>query len=55
MQGATLDAALELACRAGAVCVTRAGAAASIPHRRELRLDLSETQVESLSQNVVMD
>jgi ribokinase len=36
MQGATLPAALELACRAGAVCVTRAGAAASIPHRREL-------------------
>lgn len=37
MQGATLPAALELACRAGAVCVTRAGAAASIPHRDELQ------------------
>ncbi|MBI2497455.1 MAG: ribokinase [Opitutae bacterium] len=36
MQGATLPAALELACRAGAVCVTRPGAAASIPYRREL-------------------
>jgi ribokinase len=37
MQGATLPAAMELACRAGALCVTRAGAAASIPYRRELQ------------------
>lgn len=36
MRGATLQAALELACRAGAVCVTRPGAAASIPHRRDV-------------------
>lgn len=39
MQGATLQVALELACQAGAVCVTRAGAAASIPHRSELGLE----------------
>lgn len=37
MQGADLSAALELACRAGAVCVTRAGAASSIPHHREFQ------------------
>ncbi|MDP1580342.1 MAG: PfkB family carbohydrate kinase [Candidatus Didemnitutus sp.] len=39
MQGAPLRTALELACHAGAVCVTRAGAAASIPHRHELGLE----------------
>lgn len=35
MRGADLKAALELACRAGAMCVTRAGAASSIPYHRE--------------------
>lgn len=49
MQGATLQAALELACRAGAVCVTRAGAAASIPHRRELVLEPCQISAASLT------
>ena len=36
-EGLGLPAALELATEAAALCVTRAGAAASIPYRRELR------------------
>ncbi|NOT95696.1 MAG: ribokinase [Nitrospira sp.] len=46
MQGATLQVALDLACRAGGVCVTRAGAAASIPYRHELGGGCDASQVE---------
>lgn len=42
MRDASLPDALALACRAGATCVTRAGAAASIPHRHELQPAPSE-------------
>jgi ribokinase len=41
IQDHTLAAALELACRAAALSVTRLGAAASIPFARELSLNLT--------------
>jgi len=36
MNGATIQAALEIACKAAAICVTRPGAADSIPKRNEV-------------------
>lgn len=42
MRGASLLDSLTIACRAGALCVTRAGASSSIPHRRELQYRLKD-------------
>lgn len=39
IRGADLDLALRIACKAAAICVTRPGAADSIPRRDELRIN----------------
>jgi ribokinase len=38
LNGADVEAAIRLACRAAALCVQRPGAAASIPRREEISL-----------------